>query len=47
MAVTEPTDGLFTFSKWVAPPKLPCTLFTNILHDLSDHISVVWDVQLA
>ena len=38
--------SLFTFSKWLAPTKLPCTLFSNILHDLSDHISVAWDIQL-
>lgn len=39
MAVTES-------SKWVAPDKLPCALFSNILHDMSEHISMVWDIQL-
>lgn len=41
LSATE-QKGLFTFSKLVAPSKLPCTLFTNILHDLFDHISVIW-----
>ena len=30
----------------VAPLQLPCTLFTNLLHDLADQISVTWDIQL-
>lgn len=44
--VESQCEQLFTFSKLVAPPKLPSTLFSNILHDLSDRISVVWDFQL-
>lgn len=45
-AMIDTRSDLLTFSKLVAPPKLLRTLFSNVLQDLFDHISVVWDVYL-